>query len=92
MAQNFLWHRLSNEEKEEIKRESKKIMESFGSSLEKAEKEIKEPGLVKRDRQTRAETKTETDSEFRKIFLKNAPKTEKSEDGEWIKAEKGAWK
>jgi len=92
MAQNFLWHRLSEEEKEEIRKESKRIMEDFGKALEKAEKEIKEPGLVKRDRQTREETKTETDSEFRKIFLKNAPSTEKSDDGEWIKAEKGSWK
>ena len=92
MVQNFLWHKLSEEEREIIKKESKQIMENFGASLGKVEKEIKEPGLVKRNKQTREETKTETDSEFRKIFLKNAPKTEKSEDGEWIKAEKGAWK
>jgi Asp-tRNA(Asn)/Glu-tRNA(Gln) amidotransferase C subunit len=92
MVQNFLWHKLSEEEKEGIKKESKQIMEDFGASLGKVEREIKEPGLVKRDKQTREETKTEADSEFRKIFLKNAPETEKSEDGEWIKAEKGAWK
>jgi len=92
MGDNFLWRRISDEEKEDLKREAKRIMESFGKALEKVEKEVKETGLVEREEKTRKETKTELDPEFSKIFLKNAPQTEKDENGEWVKAEKGAWK
>ena len=89
---DYLWHKVSEEEKEKIKKETKSIMEKFADVLAKADKEIKETGAVKRDKNTREETKAECNAEFRKIFLKNAPKTEKSKDGEWLKAERGALK
>ena len=92
MAENFLWRKVSEEEKKEIKKEAKEIIDRFADALKKADREISETGLVRRKKETRNETAAKCDPEFRKIFLKNAPKTEKDERGEWISAEKGAWK
>ena len=86
---DFLWHSVGEKEKEVIKKEAKKIMDSFAKALSKVEKTgKKEFVFVQREKQTRQETKAECDSEFRKFFLDNVPK----KDGDWVKAEKGAWK
>jgi len=37
---SFLWHKVSREEQEKIKREAKDIMDSFAKALEKAESEL----------------------------------------------------
>jgi len=92
MIENFLWRKVSDEEKSELKKEAKQIIDRFADALKKVESEISETGLVKRDKNARDETANECDQEFRKIFLKNAPKTEKNEKGEFISTEKGAWK
>jgi len=85
---DFLWRKVSEKESETIKKEAKLILEKFSKSLEKVEKEIKEAPGVKRDKSLREESKTETNPGFRRLFFKNAPKTE----GEDIIAEKGHWK
>jgi Asp-tRNA(Asn)/Glu-tRNA(Gln) amidotransferase C subunit len=82
---DFLWHKVSEKEKEEIKKQAKKIMDDFSKKLGKIE--LGE-GRVERKSQTRFETKPETDSDFRKRVFDNAPKKE----GDWIKAERGSWK
>jgi Asp-tRNA(Asn)/Glu-tRNA(Gln) amidotransferase C subunit len=82
---DFLWHKIKEEDKEEIKKSAKEIIDNFSKKLEKIE--LGE-GKVEREEQTRKETKTSIDNDFRKRFLENAPKKE----GDWIKAEKGAWK
>ena len=84
---DFLWHRVSEKEKEEIKSQAKEIMDSFEKELKKVESEKIELG-VKRKEQLREETKTSNDPDFRKRFLENAP----HKDGDLIKAEKGSWK
>ncbi len=84
---NFLWHRVSREEEESIKKEAKQIMDEFAKSLESVEAEIKEGFEVKREKQLRDETKAECDKEFRKIFFENAP----SKSGDFIRAEKKKW-
>jgi len=85
---DFLWRKVSEKEGETIKKEAKLILEKFSKSLEKVEKEIKESSGVQRGRQMRDEKKTECDKAFKKLFFKNAPKTEE----DYIMAEKGAWK
>ena len=85
---DFLWRKVSPAEQEIIKKEAKLILDKFSKSLEKVEKEIKEASGVKRDKSLREESKTENNPEFRKLFFKNAPKTE----GDDIIAEKGHWK
>jgi len=84
---DFLWHRVSEKEKEEIKNQAKGIMDSFEKELKKVESEKIELG-VKRKTQFRDESKTRNSPDFRKRFFENAPQ----KDGDLIKAEKGSWK
>lgn len=71
----------------EIKKQAKKIIDNFASALESVKVEGEE--FVEREEDRRKETPEEekTDSEFRKIILKNAPKTK----DDCILAEKGKW-
>ena len=82
---DFLWHKVSEKEKESIKKSAKHILDNFSKKLEKIE--LGE-GKVERNEQTRDETKTEVDKDFRKRFFENVP----NKDKDWIKAEKGSWK
>jgi Asp-tRNA(Asn)/Glu-tRNA(Gln) amidotransferase C subunit len=85
---NFLWHKISKEEQEKIKKEAKAIMDNFGKALEKVEAEVSGDSSVKRKLQTRKETRAHSKKEFRDIFFENAHS--KSQD--YIKAERGKWK
>jgi predicted Asp-tRNA(Asn)/Glu-tRNA(Gln) amidotransferase subunit C len=85
---DFLWRKVSKDEEEKIKKEAKLILDKFSKALERVEKEIKSSSGVKRDKSLREESKTEKNPEFRKLFFKNAPKTE----GDDIIAERGSWK
>ncbi len=87
MVDNFLWHKVSKEEEERIKKEAKQIMDEFAKSLSNIESEMSENFEVKREKQLRDETKASYDKEFRKIFLQNAP----SMSDDFIKAEKKKW-
>lgn len=87
MSMDFLWHRVSEKEKEEIKEQAREIMDSFEKELKKVESQKVELG-VKREEQFRDETKTQCNSDFKKRFLENAP----HKGGDLIKAEKGSWK
>ena len=83
-----MWHKVSEKEKEDIKKQAKEIMDSFEKELKKVESEKTDDFLVRRKGQMRRETKTSCDASFRKIFFDNAP----SKDGDFLKAEKGGWK
>jgi len=87
MAMDFLWHKVSDKEKEDIKKQAKEIMDSFEKELKKVESQKTELGVKRKD-QTRMETKAYCDPDFRNRFLDNAPHRE----GDLIKAEKGKWK
>lgn len=87
MFMDYLWHRVSEKEKEDIKNQAKEIMDSFEKELKKVESQKIELG-VKRKEQFRDETKTTNNPDFRKRFFENAP----HKDGDLIKAEKGSWK
>lgn len=86
MANNSLWHEVSEKEKEQIRQDSKKLLNEFAAKLEK----IKAPeGHFQNGSGTREEGDGwETDEEFKNTILANAPL---SEDG-FIVAEKGGWK
>lgn len=88
--ENFLWHHVSEQETEQIKKEAKKIMDSFANIVAPIEKEAEEIPFVERDEQTRDEIKEKIaqDKEFKEIFFENAP--EKEQD--YIKAERRKWK
>lgn len=85
--ENFLWHEVSEEEKEKIREGAKRIMDDFGKALEKIG-EDKEFVFVERDGFIRDEGNVlKPDPEFKKIMFENAPKKNKNS----ILAEKGGW-
>jgi hypothetical protein len=86
MANNSLWHEVSEEEKEKIRKESKNLLNEFASKLSKIKtKEFHfENGLGSRE-DGKGWT---TDPDFRDLTLLNAPFVEDN----FIVAEKGGWK
>ncbi|MBU2576092.1 MAG: hypothetical protein KKF50_00035 [Nanoarchaeota archaeon] len=86
MTNNSLWHEVTEKEKEQIRKDSKKLLNEFASKLDK----IKAPeghfenGIGARDE---GDGWT-TDEEFKNIMFSNAPFVEDNS----IVAEKGAWK
>jgi len=86
MTQNSLWHEVSEKEKEEIRKESKKLLNEFASKLEKVK--AKESHFQREDGQREEGDGWKTDEEFRTHMLNNAPFVEDDS----IVAEKGGWK
>ena len=85
---DFLFHKVSEKEKEQIKKEAKSIMDKFSKKLSKIDKKISEP-LIERDEFEREESfkEKEANSDFRERILKNAPNKNK----DFILAEKKKW-
>jgi len=84
---DFLWHKVSEKEKKEIKENAKLIMESFSEKLLKIDEQIPE-FLIERSDMERSEGKGEScENDFRKIMFENAPQKSKdfiiSERKEW---------
>ena len=85
---DFLFHKVSEKEKEEIREKIKAILEDFSKQLSSVENEAGE-SLIERGEFERPEGSVKPDESFsREIMFKNAP--EKNED--FIIAEKGEWK
>ena len=85
MKDDFLWHEVSEKEKERIKKQAKNIMDSFSKKLSKIG-ELKE-SFIERDECERPETeKTDLELDKEAIF-KNAPKKNK----DFIIAERKTW-
>ena len=86
MTNNSLWHEVSEEEKEKIRKDSKKLLSEFASKLSK----IKTTEThFENESGTRGDGEGwDTEPEFRDLTLLNAPFVE---DG-FIVAEKGGWK
>ena len=84
---DFLWHNVSEKEKEDIKRQAKKIMDKFSKRLEKVKlsdkSKISEQGL-EFEREENSKNEREID---RKIMFENAP--DKNKD--FIVSEKKKW-
>ena len=90
MLNDFLWHKVSEKEKEEIRQNAKEIMDSFSKELEKVAKEkTLDEGVVERDECEREDGNSENweNKGFRDIMFENAPKKNK----DTIVAEKGGW-
>ena len=86
MTNNSLWHKVSEKEKEKIKKDSKKLLNEFASKLSKIK-------ASERHFENASGTRIEgdgwsTDSEFRDLTFLNAPFVE----DDLIVAEKGGWK
>jgi len=85
---NFLFHEVSNKEREKIKKQAKQLMDDFAKSLDNiSDSRLKEP-LTERPLGEREERGEGCLPMSRDIMFGNAP----DEDGEFIVAEKGGWK
>jgi len=83
---DFLWHKVSEKEKEDIKKQAKSIIDSFSKKLSKI-KEMPEP-LIERKEGERIEGKGREDDNFsREIMFDNAP----DKDKDFIIAERKEW-
>ena len=83
---NSLWHKVTEKEKEQIRKDSKKLLNEFASKLSKIKPT---ESYFENATGTRDESNGwDTDTEFRSITFANAPFIE----GNSIVAEKGAWK
>jgi Asp-tRNA(Asn)/Glu-tRNA(Gln) amidotransferase C subunit len=83
---DFLWHKVSEKEKEDIKKQAKKIMDDFSEKLAELDKQMKEPEIV-REESEREEGREKLNID-RKTMFDNAP----DKDDDFIIAEKGEWK
>ena len=99
MAGDFLFHKVDEKERAEIKKQAKKIMDSFSKKLSKVGK-VSE-SLIEREQGEREEEKGKVSAPLgvpqstecwgkidRKIMFDNAPE----KNGDFIVAEKGGWK
>jgi len=84
---DFLWHKVSDKEKEQIKKDAKSIMDLFSKKLARIDKKINE-SVIEREECEREEGSGRKIEIDRKIMFDNA--SEKN-DG-FIVAEKGGWK
>ena len=86
MTNNFTYHKVTDKEKETIKKESKVLLEKFRSKLDKIKSK---EGHFENNSGTREEGNGwKTDPDFKDLTLLNAPFVE----DDFIVAEKGAWK
>jgi len=84
---DFLWHRVSEKERQEIQLQAKAIMDNFSNRLSKIKDRLEESS-VERDFGERVEGEGKGDENFSKeIMFDNAK--EKSKD--FIIAEKKSW-
>ncbi len=84
---DFLWHKVSDEEKREISEEAKNIMDSFSGKLSKIINKLPKEAEIERDVFEREEGKIKPVEIDRDILFDNAP--EKNED--FIIAERKKW-
>ena len=84
---DFLFHKVSEKERAEIKKQAKDIMDKFSEKLSKIDKKIPEP-LIEREEFERIEGEgKESNFDFRQRMFENAPKKNK----DFILTEKKKW-
>jgi hypothetical protein len=86
MEESFKWHKVSDEEREEIKQKSKSLLNEFASKIEKIK--TKESHFENKEGFREEGNGWDTDPDFRDLMFLNAPFVEE----DTIVAEKGAWK
>jgi Asp-tRNA(Asn)/Glu-tRNA(Gln) amidotransferase C subunit len=88
MGNDFLFHKVSEQEKELIKREAKKIIDDFSEKLSVIKEDISEPVIERKESERKEEkTKLDRDGSFRKIMFENAP----NKEADFIISEKKKW-
>ncbi len=84
---DFLWHKVSEKEKQEIQAQAKQIMDNFSEKLSKI-KDSLEDSSVEAEFGERVEEEGKSNENFSKeLMFKNAP----NKDRDFIIAEKKSW-
>ncbi len=84
---DFLFHKVSESEKESIKKQAKGIMDRFSEKLARIDKKTSEP-IIERDKFERKENDASKPNEdFRRRMFENAP----NKNSDFIIAEKKGW-
>ena len=83
---DFLFHNLSEKEREEIRKQVNTILDSFSAKLSKIDGKV-EDNFIEREEYERKEGQEQDKIFFREIMFENAP--EKNKD--FIIAEKKKW-
>jgi Asp-tRNA(Asn)/Glu-tRNA(Gln) amidotransferase C subunit len=84
---DFLFHKVTEKEKQGIKKQAKKIIDDFSKKLDKINKKIS-TSVIEREKGERQEKKSkECDNDFREIIFENAPNKNK----DFLLAEKKQW-
>jgi hypothetical protein len=84
---DFLFHKVSEPEKEEIKKQAKAIIDDFSDKLESIGKKTSET-FIERDKCFREEKNSaKCDEDFRRRMFLNAP----NKNNDFIIAEKKTW-
>ena len=83
---NYTWHPVTEQEKEDIKKDAKKLLDEFSSNLSKIK--TSEPRADAKENLRPEGTGWKTNEEFREYMMDNAPSVEDN----LIIAETGKWK
>ncbi len=84
---DFLFHKVSDEEKEKIKRQAKEILDKFSEKLSAVDKKTADVSIERAVSERAEGGGKNPDEDFRKRVLENAPN--KSDD--FILGEKKSW-
>lgn len=84
---DFLFHEVSEEEKEQIRREAKKMLDSFSEKISKVKVSGEEPNVRRKDFEREEGEGIEGDHYFKALMFENAP----NKSSEFILAEKKKW-
>ena len=84
---DFLWHKVSEKEKKEIKEQAKSILDNFSSKLSEINKNVAEPIIERNEFERIEETGKCGDEDFRKIMFENAL----TKNNDFIIGEKKSW-
>lgn len=89
MENNSLWHEVTEDEKQQIQKDAKSLLNEFSKKLSSI-KGIEEhfASSISKNGSREQGDPWKTDPDFRDIFFLNAPFVE----NEFITAEKGSWK
>ncbi len=82
---DFLWHKTSKDEREKIKKDAKKMMDSFSKKISRISEKKSIKDLTERERKDKKEDGCKTD--LQKRILENA----KQKTNHSIVAEKKKW-
>ncbi|PIO07665.1 hypothetical protein COU59_03080 [Candidatus Pacearchaeota archaeon CG10_big_fil_rev_8_21_14_0_10_34_12] len=84
---DFLFHNVSEKEKEEIRKQAKEIMDKFSEKIEKIGKNVPESFIERNEFEREERSGEEPDEDFRERVFANAPRKNK----DFILGEKKGW-